>query len=162
MKTTLIAAALGLVALPAAAEDDLLARGEYLVQIMGCADCHMPRTAEGVPMVEAGLSGGNLGFELPGLGIFWPPNLTSDSSGLGDWSDDEIARALRTGERPDGRILAPVMPYMAYATLTDEDTAALVAYLRSMPPVATERLEPVADAAEAKAPFFRVTMPQSN
>ncbi|SNT27097.1 c-type cytochrome [Tropicimonas sediminicola] len=141
------------------AEGDAIARGGYLARIMDCAGCHMPRGADGAPVMDAGLSGGNIGFEIPGLGIFWPPNLTPSTSGLGDWTDTQIADAIRTGQRPDGRLLAPAMPWPAYAELSDEDVAALVAYLRSLPPTEAQRLEPVAASAAASAPFYRVTMP---
>jgi mono/diheme cytochrome c family protein len=146
-------------ATPAAAGSEEMARGAYLVRIMSCADCHMPRDETGMPIFEAGLSGGTIGFEIPGLGIFWPPNLTPDPSGLGGWTADEIKTALRTGTRPDGRILAPAMPWQAYAGLSDDDLDALVACLGSMPRVPAERHEPVGDADSATAPFYRVMLP---
>ncbi len=159
LKLLFTTALLGLHAGAAVAGTDSVSRGAYLARIMDCAGCHMPRDPSGAPIESAGLSGGTVGFEMPGLGIFWPPNLTSDQSGLGGWSKDEIKTALRTGVRPDGRILAPVMPWPSYAAISDEDLDALVDYLAAMPPVASERLDPVADAAQAKAPFFRVTLP---
>ncbi|SDD57974.1 c-type cytochrome [Ruegeria marina] len=138
---------------------DPVERGAYLVRIMDCAGCHMPRGPEGAPIASAGLSGGNIGFEIPGLGIFWAPNLTPSQSGLGSWSDDEIATALRSGIRPDGRILAPAMPWQAYAGLSDEDTHAVVVYLRSLPAQEGAMLQPVGTAQEAEAPFYRVVLP---
>lgn len=161
MRTLLAGAALALAAGTAtAAETDLVARGAYLAQIMDGAGCHMPRDQTGMPVTSAGLSGGTLGFEIPGLGIFWPPNLTPDASGLGGWSAAEIRTALRVGVRPDGRILAPAMPWQSYAVLSDADLDALVAFLQSQTAVAAPRLDPVANGAEARAPFYRVTMPQ--
>lgn len=154
-----LAAILSLQATLAVAEEDVIQRGAYLARIMDCAGCHMPRDANGAPIAEAGLSGGTAGFEIPGLGIFWPPNLTPDASGLGGWSQDDIATALRTGVRPDGRQLAPAMPWPSYAGLSEEDMAALTAYLVSMPPVAVDRLEPVSDPKDARAPYYRVTLP---
>lgn len=136
-----------------------LARGAYLAAIMDCAGCHMPRDSDGQPRAEAGLSGGTVGFEIPGMGIFWAPNLTPDASGLRDWTDAEIAAAITSGMGRDGRILAPVMPWPSYAALTPEDLAALIAWLRAAPAVAAPRLGPVTDAAEAPAPFYRVTLP---
>jgi mono/diheme cytochrome c family protein len=151
-----------LVAAPAARADnpDPVARGAYLATIMDCAGCHMPRGADGAPLFAAGLSGGTVGFEIPGLGVFWGPNLTPDASGLGGWSDDAIAAAIAAGQRPDGRALAPAMPWMSYAALEPADLAALVAYLRSLPPVPAPRLGPVPDAAGAPAPFCRVALPE--
>ena len=61
--------------------------------------------------------------------------------------------------RPDGRGLAPVMPRLSCVIMTDEDMAALVAYLRSLPSVAAPRLDPVETADAARAPFYRVTLP---
>lgn len=149
-------------ATPALAQDgaaDAIARGKYLATVMDCAGCHMPRGADGVPIFEAGLSGGTVGFEIPGMGIFWPPNLTPDASGLGGWTAEEIAAAIAGGISRDGRMLAPAMPSPSFAALTTEDLDALVAYLMAVPPVPSVRLEPVTDAAEARAPFYRVTLP---
>ena len=162
MKPTILslAAILPLCASLASAGDSLTKRGAYLARVMDCAGCHMPRDATGMPIASAGLSGGTVGFEIPGMGIFWPPNLTPDASGLGGWSKDQIATALRTGVRPDGRTLAPAMPWPSYAGLSDADMKALVAYDVSMPPVAVQRLDPVSDASQARAPFYRVTVPQ--
>ncbi len=88
-----------------AVQADDLDRGAYLAMTMDCAGCHMPRGSDGAPIPDAGLSGGNIGFEIPGVGIFWPPNLTPSESGLGGWTGDEIADAIRHGVRPDGRAL---------------------------------------------------------
>ena len=155
----LLAATLCVQAAGAGAESPTIERGAYLARIMDCAGCHMPRDANGAPLVEAGLSGATIGFEIPGVGIFWPPNLTPAESGLGHWSDAEIAEAIRYGRRPDGRVLAPVMPWMAYSEMHDEDLDALIAYLRSVPAVEAPRLDPVETAETARAPFFRVTLP---
>lgn len=137
----------------------LIARGAYLGRIMDCAGCHMPRDADGMPRSAAGLSGGTVGFEIPGLGTFWPSNLTPGASGLGTWSDAEIATALTTGVRPDGRVLAPVMPWASYAALSEDDLAALVAWLRSMTPVENTVPAPIEPGEPAKAAFYRVTLP---
>ncbi len=136
-------------------------RGAYLARIMDCAGCHMPRGSDGIPMVEAGLSGGTVGFEIPGMGVFWAPNLTSSETGLGLWTDAEISEAIRHGMRPNGRALAPAMPWQAYAQLSDADTEALIAYLRAQDPVEAVRLGPVTEAEAAPAPFYRVTVPGS-
>ena len=72
----------------------------------------------------------------PASEFFNPPNLTPDrETGLGSWTKEQIVKVLRTGERPDGRILAPVMPWRSYSKLTDADAADLVSYLKSLPPV---------------------------
>ena len=129
-------AALAALASTASAQDELVARGEYLVNFGGCHDCHTPGYFLGQPDMDRYLGGSDVGFEVPGLGVFLGRNLTPDKeTGLGDWTDEEIATAITTGERPDGRTLAPVMPYHAYAKLTEEDVAAIVAFLRSIKPV---------------------------
>jgi hypothetical protein len=90
----------------------------------------------GKPDMSRFLGGSDVGFEVPGLGIFVGPNLTSDHrTGLGDWTRDQIVTAFQTGSRPDGRLLAPIMPWRAYAGLTKSDAAAIAEYLKSLPPV---------------------------
>jgi mono/diheme cytochrome c family protein len=64
------------------------------------------------------------------------PNLTPDKeTGLGNWTDDEIARAIREGVDKDGRTLFPIMPYDNFRHMSDEDLASIVVYLRSLPAV---------------------------
>ena len=109
-------------------------RGRYLVGIMSCNDCHTPGTLYGAPDTTRALSGSELGWTGP-WGVVYPRNLTPDSTGLGTWTDEQIITVLRTGNRPDGRQLAPIMPWLNYAQLHDEDITAIVAYLRSLPPV---------------------------
>ena len=111
-------------------------RGKYLVTVGGCSDCHTPGSFFGKPNMRKFLGGSDVGFAIPGLGVFAGPNLTPDKeTGLGNWSEDQIITAFTTGKRPDGRILAPIMPYKALANLTKADTKAVAAYLRSLPPI---------------------------
>lgn len=112
-------------------------RGKYLVTIMGCTDCHTPGHFLGQPDISRFLGGSDVGFEIPGLGTFYGANLTPDlDTGIGAWTEAEIVTALRTGVRPDGRQLAPAMPWMGYAALTDDDAGAIAAYLKTLPAVA--------------------------
>ena len=165
MKRQLFALLLLPFALPATAalsdttDADKIARGAYLARVMDCGGCHTPRGPDGAPILENALTGGSIGFEIPGLGIFWPSNLTPDATGLAGWSEAEIVTALRAGTRPDGRVLAPAMPWPSFAGLTDDDAAALAAYLQSLPPVANPVPAPVAPGADAPAPFYRVILP---
>ena len=138
---------------------DLAARGAYLARVMICADCHSGRGPTGEIDPDRHLTGATVGFEIPGLGTFWPPNLTSDPTGLGEWTDEEVLAAIRTGVRPDGRELAPAMPSALYSALSDEDGAALVAYLRSLPPAASAVPGPLGPGEPAPLPFYRVTLP---
>ena len=160
--TALCAAAIAGGGLAAAQTMDLpVIRGAYLTQIMDCQGCHTPGTLAGEPNATRALAGSEVGFELPGLGIFYPPNLTPDhETGLGGWSDAEIVHALRTGERPDGRVLAPIMPYRSYAGLTEEDAAAIVAYLRSLPPVQHKVPGPFGPDEKPTAPYMTIVRPQ--
>ena len=141
------------------ASPDQLARGAYLARITDCGGCHTPRDAQGVPIEAAALSGGTIGFEIPGLATFWPPNLTQDATGLAGWSQEQIVAAIRTGVRPDGRILAPVMPWGSFSAMTDEDAEALAAYLLSLPGVANKVPAPLPPDGAATMPFYRVTLP---
>jgi len=137
---------------------DLAERGRYLVAIMDCAGCHNQGSFS--PQPETGhLQGGTIGFEVPQLGVFWPPNLTPHpEAGLGRWSEEDIIRAVRTGVRPDGRQLAPAMPYPAYRHLTDEDARAVAAYLKSLP-ASPRKVPDPAQPDTAKAPYLTVKAP---
>lgn len=114
-------------------------RGNYLVTLGGCNDCHTPGYFFGKPDAKRTLGGSEVGFEIPGLGVFHGPNLTPDKeTGIGGWSEPDIVTALRTGKRPDGRELAPIMPWRAFARMTDADAHAIAAYLKSLPPVSNK------------------------
>jgi mono/diheme cytochrome c family protein len=139
LSSVLAVAALALIALAslaARADEAPVERGKYLVSIAGCNDCHTPGYFFGKPDMARYLGGSDVGFQMPGLGVFYAPNLTPDKeTGLGGWTAEEIRTALQTGVRPDGRLLAPIMPWHAFANLTPEDVAAVVAFLQSLPPV---------------------------
>lgn len=152
--------ALLLLPAPALAEEADAERGRYLAAIMDCGGCHTRGVLLGQPDPELYLAGSEVGFELPGLGIFWPPNLTSDhETGLGGWSADGIITAIRPGARPDGRVLAPIMPYHAYAALSDEDAQALAAILQRLPPASFEAPGPIGPGKPAPGPYLTVVMP---
>jgi mono/diheme cytochrome c family protein len=151
--------------IPAAASessDGVLARGKYLATIMDCGGCHTPGALLGKPEHDRPLAGSRIGFQIPGLGIFYPPNLTPDSrSGLGNWSVEDIVQAVRAGVRPDGRILAPVMPYKNYGALTDTDATALASYLKTLKPVRHEVPAPAGSIGLVEAPFLAVISPKA-
>lgn len=110
-------------------------RGRYLVDIMGCADCHTPFDTSGKPIEELRLAGG-LKWSVGPYGVIYSPNLTSDKeTGLGGWTDDEIKRGMTRGIRKDGSRSIPFpMPWSNYANLSTDDLNAIVAYLRTVPP----------------------------
>jgi mono/diheme cytochrome c family protein len=114
--------------IPAAtAEDSLVAKGLYLATIGDCVSCH---TRPG----GAAFAGG-LPLKTP-FGTIYTANITPDKdSGIGGWSEEQLARAMREGLDDDGNHLYPAFPYTAYTKVTDEDVHAIYAYLKSITPV---------------------------
>lgn len=114
-------------------------RGKHLVTLSLCTDCHTPGYLRGAPDMERFLGGSDVGFEMPGLGSFYGPNLTPDPvTGLGTWTEEQIVTAFTTGTRPDGRNLAPIMPWHAFSNFPREDAFAIAAFLKSLPPVVND------------------------
>lgn len=147
-------------AAPARADEAQIARGEYLVGIAGCGDCHTAGYFFGKPDMSRRLGGSDVGFEVPGLGTFIGPNLTPDpQTGLGTWTTAEIVTAFTTGVRPDGRELAPPMPWRGYASLTAEDATAIAMFLQSLPPVVNDVPGPFGPDEAATSFVMRVVPP---
>lgn len=118
-------------------------RGEYLTVVMGCNDCHTPGTVYGAPNFTRILAGSELGWQGP-WGVSYASNLTPDpETGIGTYTDAEIERALRSGVKKDGSPIKPPMPWPNYTRLSAEDMSAIIAYLRSIPPVKHKNLGPV-------------------
>lgn len=111
-------------------------RGEYLVHLLSCALCHSPADTERRTTPGMYLAGG-LRFQLSPFGMYPAGNLTSDKeTGLGSWTDEEIKRVLTKGTLRDGTRLLPFpMDWPAFSTLPASDIDAIVAYLRTVPPV---------------------------
>ena len=103
---------------------ELVARGERFGQF--CAGCHA--ADQSLPMEGFDF----LGEDAPPIGTLWAPNLTPTH--LGEWSDGEIIRAIREGIHRSGRSLV-IMPSKFFRNLSDADVHAIVAYLRSQPPI---------------------------
>jgi mono/diheme cytochrome c family protein len=116
-----------------------LARGKYLAEnVSGCMLCHTPHDWSGRgPAVASGNLGAGEEIPLKDLpGRIVAPNLTPDvETGAGGWADDQLARAIREGVGHDGRALFTLMPYERYRTMSDEDLASIIVYLRALPPV---------------------------
>jgi mono/diheme cytochrome c family protein len=117
-----------------------LARGEYLVlNVTDCMACHAEHdwTAHDAPILPNTLGAGQDMSLLKGLpGKVSSPNITPDvETGAGNWSDDQLAVAIREGVSHDGRALFPFMPYLDFCHMSDEDLASVIVYLRSLPPV---------------------------
>ncbi len=121
-------------AIRASADSAVILRGKNIVfGAAHCADCHSPYNTDS--MFAAGqqvsLSGGHA-FKLP-IGTIYAKNITpDDETGIGRYTDAEIARALRYGVRPDGTVLFDFMPFH---NMSDEDLGAVISYLRSQQPV---------------------------
>jgi mono/diheme cytochrome c family protein len=120
-----------------------LEHGKLLVEIHGCADCHSPHADDGSMIASLRFAGG-MQFNLGPYGTIVSTNLTSDKeTGLGNWTDEEIRRALVAGVRKDGSRTIPFpMPWTSYASMSDADIAAITTYLRSVPPVHNKIPEP--------------------
>jgi mono/diheme cytochrome c family protein len=116
-----------------------LARGEYLVHVTACMECHAPHqwTAHDAPIPPNMVAAGQDMSVLKGLpGRIIAPNISPDpATGAGNWTDDQLARAIREGISHDGRALFPIMPYPDFRAMSDEDLASIIVYLRSLPPV---------------------------
>lgn len=164
---------------PAATYQDTVDRGAYLVHAMGCRDCHSPKQmgAQGpedikglelsgfrgdqpVPTPPAGvveqgwmLFNPDLTAAVGPWGMSFSANITSDETGIGNWTFEQFLVAIREGKSKglrDNRDLLPPMPWTEYRLLTDEDLASIFAYLKSTPPVKNVVPPPVPPAAPAE------------
>lgn len=144
--------------------EQLIQKGEYLVRIMGCNDCHSPKEMgpQG-PVVKTDLmlsgypSGRTLQKVNTGIlksgwvmmnedftatagmwGISFAANITSDQTGIGNWTEENFKRALKEGKYKglaDSRTLLPPMPWFNFTTISDEDVKAIFAYLQNTKPI---------------------------
>ena len=138
----------------------LVKHGEYLVEMLGCGTCHTDGALEGAPRMARALAGSSIGiaymnpFNNDRPGVVYPSNITPDrETGIGDWSDTQIAAAIQagTGRHANRRIAA--MPWPGYASMSDEDVNAIVAYLRSIKPVKHEVPKEVKPGEPASSRF---------
>jgi len=117
-----------------------VARGKHLFQVLAdCDGCHSPRDFSrfGAPVIASRRGSGTIFPKELGLpGMVAPRNITQDKeTGIGAWTDGEMIRAIREGISRDGTALFNLMPYGNFRRMSDEDVFALVAYLRTLPPV---------------------------
>jgi len=143
--------------------EQMASRGEYLVGIMGCHDCHSPKVfgPQGPQLDPERLLSGHpadlaIGKVDPSVfsewvlfnhhntaaagpwGVSYSANLTSDETGIGNWTLDQFKKALKEGKYKGldgGRMLLPPMPWPNFANIADEDVAAIFAYLKSTKPI---------------------------
>ncbi len=114
---------------------DSIALGERLSYTTGCNDCHTPGFFYNAPDYTRMLSGSEVGWTGP-WGTTYPRNLTPDvETGIGSWSEDDIVKAVRTGQRPDGSPLLPPMPWPNFARMTDLEAHSLAKFLKSIPAI---------------------------
>lgn len=144
--------------------EEVVKRGEYLVGIMGCNDCHSPKRMgpKGPEIIPELLLSGfpadsafgkfdtkiiSAGFSVfnPSLtaaagpwGISFAANLTPDETGIGNWTEEQFKKAIKEGKYKGiegARTLLPPMPWVNYAQLSDEDAHAMFMYFKSIKPV---------------------------
>lgn len=148
----------------------MIKRGQQLVSMGGCADCHTPKRFDpkvGMPVPDDAhfLSGHPEGAPDPdaqpgqtdmavigptftsfktGFGVVYSRNLTPDrETGIGAWTPEQFIQTMRTGHRQGtGRVLLPPMPWQNLATASDADLRAIFAYLHSLPAVHNQVPDP--------------------
>lgn len=113
---------------------DNVAYGAYLANGLGhCMDCHTPLDKGRNDMKRLGAGGNEFG--MPGGSVITSANLTpANKHGIAGWSDMQIVSALKTGQRPNGSHIIPLMAFGWYKNINDEDYVSLVAYLRALKP----------------------------
>jgi mono/diheme cytochrome c family protein len=106
--------------------------GQYLASAAGCIGCHTDARPGSIQFA------GGRALDTP-FGTFYGPNITPHlKTGIGTWSESDLRRAIRQGERPDGAHYFPAFPYPSFSGMTDTDIRDLWAYLKSLPP--TDRI----------------------
>lgn len=145
-------------------QEELVQRGNYLVNAIGCDDCHSPKKMgpqgpevipelrfSGYPSerplqpvdsnaIKNGWSmfGSDFTSTVGAWGMSFAANISSDATGIGNWKEEQFIKAIREGKSKglDGnRSLLPPMPWPVYRNFSDEDLRAIFAYLKSTPPV---------------------------
>ena len=147
---------------PGLADQDAVrvARGRYLVELIGCGACHTDGAMVGEPVANRLLAGSRVGIAYTSPmrdrypGVVFAPNLTPDrATGLGNWTDEQVAAAIRSGAKQHGSGRLTVMSWPLYQRMSDEDVAAIVAYLRAIPPVSHKVPAAVTPGTPTRAPY---------
>jgi len=135
-------------------------RGAYLIELLGCGSCHTDGAFDGKPDMDRALAGSNTGIAFTNPlgekypGIIYPSNITPDEeTGIGSWSDQQVTDAIRSGIGRHGDRRIATMPWQGYARMTDDDAAAMVAYLRSIKSIRNTVPKEVAPGKTADSPF---------
>lgn len=149
-------------------DDEMVQRGRYLVQLLGCASCHTDGALIGQPDASKTLAGSSIGIaytnpmvnDFPGA--VYPPNLTPDrDTGLGRWSVAEITTMVRTGRNRHGSQTMTIMPWTSYAQLSNADATAIASYLKALTPVRHQVPERVMPGNPARTPLVHVGLYRS-
>ena len=158
--------------------DSLANRGKYLVTILGCGDCHSPlrmgahgpepdpdRLFSGHPAqlplakIDTTVLKSWVLFNMTNTavagpwGVSFASNISSDSTGIGAWTEKQFATALREGKSKglaSNRMLLPPMPWPNYAQMSDEDLKAVFTYLKTTKPVNNVVPQPISPGAMGK------------
>lgn len=145
------------------AQGDLVERGKYLVNAIGCQDCHSPKvmgphgpkfddsraysghpSSNVLPPINKEATKGWMLFNqdltafVGPWGISYAANISSDATGIGNWTEKQFITAIRKGKykgNENGRSLLPPMPWENFALLTDNDLRAILAYLKTTKPI---------------------------
>ncbi|HMS64743.1 MAG TPA: cytochrome C [Ignavibacteria bacterium] len=116
-------------------------RGKYLANTFAsCTDCHSDRNPDkfGNPLIESTIGKGGQDYG-EGAGYVPASNITSDKeTGIGNWTDGEIFRAITMGIDKKGEALGPMMPYLYFRNMDEEDVKSIIVYIRSLPPIRNE------------------------
>ena len=143
-------------------------RGKYLVTaVLSCGDCHTTPQANGLPSFDPKdfLAGGRA-FIVPfgnATQKFFAKNLSSDKeTGIGNWTNDQIKRAITRGIDDQGQALFPVMPYYVFANLSDDDLESIVRFLRTLPATKNEVPEDTFTLTDPAAPIDPAKIPHTS
>ena len=135
-------------------------RGEYLVELLGCGLCHTDGALVGDPDFDRSLAGSEIGIAFmnplgdKNPGIVYPSNITPDNNtGIGNWTDTQIANAIRSGIGRHGSRRLATMPWRGYAKLSDDDVNAIVSYLRTIDAIEHRVPDEVEPGHRAGHPF---------
>lgn len=163
-----VTASKGLSVPPVTSEDPIAARGRYMVGLLGCASCHTDGALIGQPVAGKALAGSSIGIAYTNPmtgkhpGVVYPGNLTTEEdTGLGSWSEEDIVNLLRSGMGRHGRQTRPIMPWISYAQLNDEDAMAIARYLKSLAPVRHQVPKAVPPGTPARTPLIHVGLYRS-
>jgi len=153
----------GGLALPAWADADSVARGEYLVSLLACGRCHTEGYLTSESASGPHLAGSRIGIAYTAYdedettpGVVFAPNLTPDpDTGIGGWSRTDIIRAMTFGISRDGHERLMVMPWPNYNALTRDDLKAVADYLLSLEPVRRQVPAAIPEGEPIDQPYVR-------